>query len=306
MSILNNYTRDVFVGEFAKNRIQEEISLFGFAYSENEMIRYYSTENETDCYLIRQNKFENNLCVTPIEMITSKTSGNVSAKKQAEDDLIELLGKKYPENYFCFLSYFIASKTDNQAPNFLNEYVNSFRTETSSVQQQANYNLITLAYCAKRINEDSYEKLVKKSQFTENELAQTHKISNSKVLAGIGYFQPDQTIAYYCNAYLPNVYKQKIALEKKNYVVSPILQISCDLSAAQNHSMKDLKDNFMSILKQTINPSYMAMVRNLIMLPPAIDPLLFGKHLNEIKPQLTDHALDAINTYSKLWNIARE
>jgi len=70
--------------------------------------------------------------------------------------------------------------------------------------------------------------------------------------------------------------------------------------------MKDLKENFMSVLKQTINLSYMTMVRNLIMLPSAIDPLLFQNHLNEIKSQLTDHALDAIKTYSKLWNIPKE
>lgn len=306
MSILNNYTRDVFVGEFAKNRIQEAISLFGFAYSENESIRYYFTENETDCYLMRQNKFANNLCVTPIEMITGKTSDKVAAKKQIENDFMEMLGRKYPENYFRFLNYFIVSKADNQAQPLLNEYVNSLRTETSRVQQQANYHLITLANCTKRLNERSYSDLIKKSNYDNNEISKTHMTPNAKILAGIGYFQPDQTITYYCNAYLPNVYKQKFELEKKNHVVSPILQISGDLSYANNPSMIDLKENFMTILKQTIDLRYMAIVRNLLLLPPAIDPFLFQNHLNEIRSQLTDHALDAIKTYSKLWNISRE
>jgi len=310
MNIVNNANRDVFVGEIAKALAYEtnehEISLFGFAYLEKGSIQYFFTENETNAFHMQQVKIEKNICTTPIEMITRRTTIAPCAEDEVKSQLQKILQQKYSEDFFRFLALLNASEANNQAQPLLEKYLNNFTSETDDVLRQANYNLITLAHCAKHINELSYVELIKKSQFIKEETAQTQTASNVRVLAGIAYFQLDQTIAYYCNAYLPNVYKQKIALEKKNYIVSPVLHISYDLSNIKNHSMKDLKENFMSALRQTINFEYMKIVREIKTFPSATNSLLFHENLNKVKLQLTDDSLDAINIYSKLWNITRE
>lgn len=301
MSLVNNANRDVFVGEIANNLTKEkDIALFGFAYYEKGNIQYYFSTDETNAFVIQQHKITRKIICTPIEMITQKSS--TLTQNQIECQLQDILQQKYPKDYFPFLTYFNDLESNNLAEPILVKYLNSFTNETNINLQQSNYNLVNFAYYSKQLNKSSYFKLLEKTHSIEIDELQIINRLDYRHLAGIGYFLPNKIPAYYSNAYLPNVFKKRAQLEKENYIVSSIFRKNYDLSDIKNNSIKDVKEDFTRILEQTINSNYMAVIQELKSLSPAIGHLLFHNRLNKIKSNLTEDALQAIETYERMWN----
>lgn len=301
MSLVNNANRDVFVGEIANNLKEEkEITLFGFGYYEKGNIQYFFSADETNIFWVHQNKMIKRIICTPIEMITQKSSTHTQG--QIESKLEDILSYKYSKNYFLFLTYFNDLESNDSSQPILENYLNTFSNETENSLQQANYNLISLAYYSKQLNETSYNKLLKKIYYVEtDELKNIHRL-DFRHFVGIGYFLPNKAIAFYSNAYLPNVIKKKNELENENHIVSPIFQKSYDLSDIKNNSIKMVKEDFTRILEQTINSNYLAVIQELKSLSPAIKNNLFTTQLNKIKSNLTEDSLKAITLYANIWS----
>ncbi|WP_425804297.1 hypothetical protein ACHOLT_19950 [Desulfitobacterium sp. Sab5] len=301
MSLVNNANRDVFVGEIANNLTKEkEIALFGFAYYEKGNIQYYFSTDETNAFVMQHHKITGKIICTPIKMITQKSS--ILTQSQIECQLQDILQQKYPKDYFSFLTYFNDLESNNLAEPILVKYFNSFTHETNMDLQQSNYNLVNFAYYSKQLNKSSYFKLLEKTRSIEIDELQIINRLDYRHLAGIGYFLPNEIPVYYSNAYLPNVFKKRAQLEKENYIISSIFRKSYDLADIKNNSIKEVKKDFTRILEQTINSNYMAVIQELKSLSPVISHLLFHNRLNKMKLNLTEDALQAIETYARMWN----
>ena len=122
-------------------------------------------------------------------------------------------------------------------------------------------------------------------------------------MAGMGYIRPNQTVMYYFNAYLPNVYKQMIRLEQETRIISPVLYKGYNLSEIP--SIKDIKEDFLNILETTIDSEYLNTLNKLRSIPSPIEPIFFRDYINCIKDTLSENALKAIDNYSVLWNIPK-
>ena len=303
MNLVNNANRDVFIGEIAKCIArEEEITIFGFAYLDNGTMQYCYTENEAEAFQIHHEKIT--LCPTPIESLTQRIEVTSVVKEQTKAHMQKILLQNYPEDYFLFLAHFNNLEPANQALPLLENYFDSFDLELTVDRQQANFNLVNFAYQAKQLNEHSYFELIKKSRYNKNTPLHKHVASGISTFMGIGYFQADRPITYYCNGYLPNVSKQKFSLEKCGYVVSPTLRKSYLPSDTTNFSMKDRKEDFTNILKQNLDRTYMQQVRDLKALPPAINQPSFYNRL--AKTKLPPHAIKAIKGYAIMWNMSTE
>ncbi|MEL7564179.1 MAG: hypothetical protein AAGU27_04785 [Dehalobacterium sp.] len=307
MNVVNSVNRDVFVGEVAKDLYDlEEITLFGFAYWENGKIQYYFSENEAGAFTVQQNEHAKSSIMTPIEKISLRSAVIPATKAILISELQEILQQKYSEDYFLFLAYFNALASFNQAQLLIEEYLGSFSGGEPDAVRQAGYNLVNLAYYAKKLDKPTYLKFIKLIDYHAHESIQSSETAKFRQMSGIGYIQPSQTVAYYCNAYLPNVFKQKVLLEKRNCIVSPIFHLNDNLLNAKNSSPKKIKEDFYKVLTQTIDGKYMNTLQKLNALASTINHSLFYCKLDKIKSSLTYDALNAVDEYAKLWGISKE
>jgi hypothetical protein len=300
VNIINDFNRDVFVGELVKNCVTEEsTSFFGFAYCEGGKTDYYITEDETDAYIRWQQKAYSNIATTPIETITRRIIVSTDAKNKAIDHLRTILQTAYPPEYFAIITHCLSKESNDLAALLLEQYTAQI-TEYQPYFGHAHYSLINLAYRAKHLSESFYRELIQKNCIQQEKL---DAVSNEKIYAGIGYYKADQKIAYYINAYLPNVFKRQQLLEENLITVSPIFYKRFANLAENGSTMKNRKDALYTTLLKAIDQDYLRLVQTIQTLTPAVKPCLFRALLSEAKPRLTPQACAALSAYAKLWNI---
>ena len=270
---------------------------------DNYDIHYFCTENEEEAFLKRQELIEKNYLTSWVEAVNEKNATDPTAKSQILSQLKDILQQKYPEAYFQFLAHFNATEPNDLARPLLDEYLSEFSDTLNMCKIIANSKLINLAYSAKLLNIKSYNALIQQCHYIKQNTLNYHTHPNLRYLAGIGYIDPNQTIMYYFNAYLPNVINQIIRLEKETRIISPVLYKSHNLFEIT--SIKDTREDFSNILREAIDFEYLNMVKKLRLIPSAINPLFFRDHLISIKDTLSENALKAIDNYSVLWNIPK-
>ncbi|SHN53281.1 hypothetical protein [Desulfitobacterium chlororespirans] len=301
MSIVNNANRDVFVGEMANNVLNEKDgTLFGFAYLENAAVHYYAAASEAPAFLLQLSKMTEKVICTPIATITQK-SLTIHPENQAASPLQDILQQNYPESYFAFLTYFNEAASHNSAEPILKRYLTAFPPKTARSLSQANYALVNFAYCSKRLHRAGYLELLQRIPYSPPTGLPALDRFDFQPLWGIGYFLPDHTLAYYSNAYLPNVLKKKFSLETERLIVSPVFSQSYALSEPSSPSIKGRHDHFRNLLKETLSLNYMLTLQELKRLPSPINTMAFQKCLSQATPHLTESSLRAIGFYSDMW-----
>ncbi len=284
----------------------QEFACYGFAYIEQNVIKYFICDREQTMTVFQKNCFMKGYTPTDIlyraERFHVPVGKNDFFKKIVRRHTAKQLKELYGRTYFqaihdCCQT---AVEVDIAWPN-LNKLCNQLRNSLDSSIVQIVRGLAEDQYKMRKLTKEHYEivqKWAEKEFYNSAESAYEEK-QYRRTYYGFCSSQGGQR-RYYVNASLFTVEQKKREKISNGEIVTPIIQKT--FTDNDYIALLTYKDVFLKILERYFTDDFMVGLAKLWCLPSGVNKVLYQTYLKKIKKEESINACKDFYYYGNLWN----
>ena len=286
--------------------MEEEITVFGCCYLEGGKVKYRVSSDKAEIYHFLLESSDMGLFPTPVHELTVRQLIPAGSKDevlyQVKRKLAQNLQVLYPADYFAQMKPFAEQKAGNTAWPLLEQLREDMEGLFEADELQL-YEMLLRQCCQKKLVDDKHKQqawnwLEKNRNQMEDDIVIKEK--NERTFYGILYLNADGTYGSKINLELERVMEEKISLEQKGVLVSPVLHKTFWYS--ESNQLAALRGKFTDWLKALAGTRLKAILEQMQAFAPAIHGANYRQMMEQAE-QLPQDSQTAMQWYGKVWNV---
>lgn len=292
----------------AEGYVDTEFTMYGTAYYQDGQRHYIISSDETRVIDFIESSEARDLLTMPIESLTEVCHVPLGEKERIAHDVKIRLAHRlqlcYPLEFFECLDSLNRSENNDLAQPILEKMCKKIANTFSEEKLTIVEDLMRNAYKRKVLTKQSYEAF---EQWFERERENLEediipKDILSKTWYTVSYEDRPEHIKQLVNARKEWVYQKRARLEKEGKIVAPIYQQTYWYN--NQTAMQDTQEKHKEHSKALLDNDYMRAVKEIAMLPAAVDKKAFEAAVAECEKNYSNTALEALQYYGRLWSVS--